>query len=257
MKISLSIIYFLLVSFIGTTQENYYSHARNGLYLREAPNKKTDNDTIIPYGSVVTIINKSDSIFHINGLLGSWAKIKFGDKIGFAFSAYLSTHSVTINNDKHNYLKDYAFDHFVLTEGNENFKMTDWLVESKVSIFGEVRYQCTEEGSCNLDERLYLPGMTIQEGLMIFSAFIKGYGDYTFKRSRFSYNKESKAYEYAYTKHHKNSFSQNYFIAYTLNEDGSYKYMSIDFDWEGGGGTLSVYQFNDRLICVEHTYSCH
>lgn len=237
--------------------QNRYCHARSGLSLRVEANRKAEKDTVIPYGAEVKIISQLDSVFSINGLEGKWNEIEFAGRKGFVFSAYLSSFPVTLMSGKHTYLKDYAFDHYELTDGDKDFKMEEYLEKPKTCIFGDIRYQCTPGGYCDLDERLYLSGIGIQEALVIFASFLEAYNDYTFKRKKFSYQKEERAYTYSFYKENEGSFNQDIYMSYVLDKNGNYTTMTTGFDWEGGGGTLSIYKWNESMVCIEHTYSCH
>lgn len=239
-------------------RKSLFCHARNGLSLRTTARLNGEKDTLISYGDEIKLIQKSDSTFSVNGLLGSWYKVDYQGHEGFVFSAFVSPIQIKVKKGKHVYLKDYAYENLRQTDGDPNFEMEDYLEKPKSAIFGNERYQCTEGGYCDLDERLYLEGSNVQELFVVLCAYLMDYNEYTFKRSKFDFDEESKTYRYTYYKERKDfDFAKEIFISYTLNEEGSYQSMSSGFDWEGGGGTFNVYKWSDGIICAEHTYYCH
>lgn len=246
------------VNSFSQKQKKMYCHARSGLSLRSTASLSGEKDTLIKYGEEVSLITKSDSAFRVNGLNGSWLKVKYAEKVGYVFSAYLNRFLIKVKDGKHVYLKDYAFDNLRQTDGSKNFEMTDEQQEWQEAIFGNIRYQCAPGGYCDLDERLYLEDIGVQDAMVMMTAYLMDYNDYKFKRSRFSYNKETKSYHYSYYKEREaKGFGQDYYMEYSLDKDGNYTYMSVNFDWDGGGGTVNVSKWSESIVSIQHTYSCH
>lgn len=235
-----------------------YNHARNGLVLRHSASLTSEKDTLITYGEELKLIHKSDSTFTVNGFIGAWYKVEHKGHVGFVFSAYISPIKCILKEGKNVYLKDFAFENLKQTSGDPNFEMEDWLERPRSAVFGEERYQCTEGGYCDLDERLYLKQPNVQEVFIVLSAYLMDYNDYNFNASKFIYSEEERQYKHAYSAEFADGeFSKDIYLTYTLNEDGSFKSLSSSFDWEGGGGTFSVYKWSEKMICAEHTYYCH
>ena len=239
-------------------EKQLYCHARSGLSLRSTPSLSAEKDTLIKYGESVSLIQKTDSIFSVNGLKGSWLKVKYANKIGYVFSSYLNKFPFTVKKGKGIYLKDYAFENLKQTSGTKNFEMTDEQANWHEAIFGDNRYQCSPGGYCDLDEKLYLTGISVQDAMVMFCAYLDAYKDYKFNRSKFSYSKETKTYQYSYYKKAKpEGFGQDYYMSYKIDKKGDYIYMMVGFDWDGGGGSVIINKFTENLVCIEHTYSCH
>ncbi|MEO9533086.1 MAG: SH3 domain-containing protein [Crocinitomicaceae bacterium] len=253
----------LIVSFQGFTQleldkrKSLFCHAREGLSLRIAPNVTAEKDTIISYMDEVKLISIQDSIFSIKGFSGSWYQVDYQGHKGFVFSAYLSTIKIKVKTGKHIYLKDFAFENWNQTDGDKNFEMSDDQNKRIEAQFGANRYDCAPGGYCDLDENLYLTGKNVQELFILFASYLIDYNEYNFDRKKFSYEKEDEAYKYNYYKEVKNGFDLEIFQTYRLNKDNSYKSISMGFDWEGGGGTLTVSKWTENMLRVSQTYYCH
>jgi len=252
------VLAFSPLSGISQKYKELYCHARSGLSMRSVADLNAEKDTLVRYGESVFLIKTMDSTFMVNGLKGNWLKVKYADKLGYVFSAYLNEFPIKVKEGKHVYLKDYAFENLRKTDGDKNFEMTDYLEDSKEAIFGNNRYQCTAGGYCDLDERLYLENISVQDAMVMFTAYLMDYNDYKFKRKRFSYDKEFKEYQYSFIKKAKGEgFNQDYYMAYKLDSKGDYKRMTVGFDWEGGGGTVIISKWSETIVCIEHSYSCH
>lgn len=263
MKVTLLIVFFLAF-FAGFTQtktidkrKSYFCHARGGLTLRTAPSLSAEKDTTISYADEIKLVSKSDSTFKLNGLEGSWYQVAYNNIVGFVFSAYLSTISIKVKNNRHVYLKDFAFENLIKTSGDDNFKMSDDQSRHIKTTFGANKYECKPGGYCDLDETLYLEGTNVQEVFIIIAAYLKDYNEYNFNPKNFHFDKSEGIYRYQYNKQIPEGFDLEIFNSYKLNIDKSYHLMSTSFEWEGGGGTLIVSKWNDSMLKINHTYYCH
>jgi hypothetical protein len=104
-------------------RKSFYSHARNGLILREGPDLNSQKDRLISYADKVKLVSILDTVFNIDGLSGACYQVDYSGHQGFVFSAYLSETPMKVKNGKRVYLKDYAFENLNQTAGDESFKM--------------------------------------------------------------------------------------------------------------------------------------
>jgi len=70
-----------------------FVNSENGLRLRSEGANSGKIITTIPYHSKVEILEEKDKIEIINNIKGKWCKVKWNDKIGWVFNAYLSEDS--------------------------------------------------------------------------------------------------------------------------------------------------------------------
>jgi hypothetical protein len=71
--------------------------AKSGLHLREKPDQKSKSILLLPMNSEVELLDNSKQMETIANQTGEWLKVKFKDKEGFAFSAFLQTIQVGKN----------------------------------------------------------------------------------------------------------------------------------------------------------------
>ena len=71
--------------------------AKSGLHLREKPDQKSKSIILLPMNSELELLDNSKQMETISNQTGEWLKVKFKDKEGFAFSAFLQTIQVGKN----------------------------------------------------------------------------------------------------------------------------------------------------------------
>jgi len=92
----ISLIFFITSSILAQEIENneFTVVAPSGLSLRNNPNLSSKKLEIIPFGTLITIMNVSqifntDEMKTIDSRPGNWVKTKFNGKEGYVFSGYL------------------------------------------------------------------------------------------------------------------------------------------------------------------------
>jgi len=93
-----SILLLLIVSFqlLNAASDVLYSHAKNGLIIREKPNIESKNIGKIPFGKKIKILKKSDAIETIENLQGNWCFVQYKEQKGWVFNGYLSYFDPTL-----------------------------------------------------------------------------------------------------------------------------------------------------------------
>ena len=64
--------------------------AKSGLKIRQSPNLDAEIITTVKFGENINIIDKETKNDFVNGETGKWYKIEYENKIGFAWSKYIS-----------------------------------------------------------------------------------------------------------------------------------------------------------------------
>ncbi len=67
----------------------YFVDAKGGLHLREEPSEKSKSILLIPDKSGIQILKEVGDTVKLNEKSGHWTEIKFGNKNGFVFDAYI------------------------------------------------------------------------------------------------------------------------------------------------------------------------
>lgn len=70
--------------------ERLFVVSSDGLILREKPSKDSKKILLIPFGAETELMENSDEPDYIDGFFANWKKIKYNDKEGYVFSAYLA-----------------------------------------------------------------------------------------------------------------------------------------------------------------------
>ncbi|HMV76730.1 MAG TPA: SH3 domain-containing protein [Leptospiraceae bacterium] len=75
---------------IQKQSEKLFVVSTDGLILREKPSKDSKKILLIPFGAETELMENSEELDYIDGFFANWNKIKYNDKEGYAFSAYLT-----------------------------------------------------------------------------------------------------------------------------------------------------------------------
>jgi hypothetical protein len=147
MKKLVLIIFFIVVFFTSNyiygKDENQirYVNSENGLRLRLDGNNSGKILDTIPFGSKVEIIEEKDKEEVINNTKGKWCKVKWQNKSGWVFNAYLSENIIkkTINLSG-TYLSDYKYEKpKLIFDSSGKFSMTINHCQGMLTIRGEYK----------------------------------------------------------------------------------------------------------------------
>ncbi len=75
---------------IQKKSEKLFVVSSDGLILREKPSKDSKKILLIPFGAETELMENSGEQDYIDGFFADWKKIKYNDKEGYVFSAYLA-----------------------------------------------------------------------------------------------------------------------------------------------------------------------
>lgn len=63
--------------------------AKSGLTLRNKPQESYFTTTLLPYNTIVDVLEQTDQIETHQGIMGKWYKVSYQNKQGYAFGGYL------------------------------------------------------------------------------------------------------------------------------------------------------------------------
>lgn len=99
-------LFSFLICIKGISQQHYIL-AKSGLNMREAANLSSKKITKIPLGEKVTTFpTPATQSFMVDGINGSWVKIKYKHYEGYVFSGFLSKYYPTGVSDFESFLED-------------------------------------------------------------------------------------------------------------------------------------------------------
>lgn len=73
----------------ATDTSKQYVISQNGINLRDKPDTTATSLTVIPYGEMVTVKEKSSEEKTINSVKGFWNKVSWKDKTGWVFGGFI------------------------------------------------------------------------------------------------------------------------------------------------------------------------
>ena len=102
--ILVSIVFPISIANAKATQiqnKKLYVLANNGLTLRKESTVKSEKITVVPYGSIVEVLEKTEKLtMKVDNITGDMFKVKYNDLIGYIFSGYLSKFPAPIKNSE-------------------------------------------------------------------------------------------------------------------------------------------------------------
>lgn len=82
----------------GTIGRTMYVSPKDGLNVREAPDKKSKRLATLPKGEKVTVLAEQPSDEKIDGVIAPWMQITNGKITGWAFGGFLSANPPEFTN---------------------------------------------------------------------------------------------------------------------------------------------------------------
>ena len=95
-KLIFGFVIIVLLAGCKETKKVYrWATAGNGLWLRSAPRTPSRKIILIPYGVKVSLLKELKQTHTLAGKTGTWCKLEYKGKIGYAFGGFLSKVKVT------------------------------------------------------------------------------------------------------------------------------------------------------------------
>jgi hypothetical protein len=259
---SLFTIYLFILSITCYSQDSnnvINCFAVDGLTLRTQPSISANKKVIIPYGDKAKVVSTASEESRINGFTGNWIEVQYKDETGYIFDAYTSSYPVPFIKKKgYTLLKDYLFDNFQITSGNENFNIDDnkYASSKTETQFGSISYKFNDEGHDAI-ETVTVPNSDIQECFIVFTAVL-----YTYRNNSLNPKNFTLIYEERNDYVHKelinpDNSGEGYIYTYRLDKENHFSYIKIDFEWEAGGSWITFEKNENYSIEINHGYYSH
>lgn len=73
--------------------EKYYVFTTNNLHLRAQPNANSESLALLPRGTELKVLEKTNETLTVDGITSNWWKVEAKGKTGYLFSGYVSRYS--------------------------------------------------------------------------------------------------------------------------------------------------------------------